>query len=210
MSAILSRLPSVGASFLLHCMGFLTLLLVQQAFPAIQKELQLESIFSDLTDEMPQEDMTRELDLQTVPAETLNVVAGGTVSSNIGGSAQPGATVVNVGKAAVMKEGSVRPMMGELALPTDALIGQELGEGEIAGEVGAIVEGYGAAMGIVTQEIIRIMRHDKVTVIWLFDESASLEDDRKEIRENYLRIYDELGIAAQQDKTIKRGGRSHR
>ena len=61
-------------------------------------------------------------------------------------------------------------------------------------------------MGIITQEIIRIMRHDKITVIWLFDESASLEDDRKEIRENYLRIYDELGIAVKQDKMIKRGG----
>ncbi|MFN9294892.1 MAG: VWA domain-containing protein, partial [Planctomyces sp.] len=63
-----------------------------------------------------------------------------------------------------------------------------------------------AAMGIITQEIIRMMRESKVTVIWLFDESGSLADDRKEIRENYHRVYEELGIAAKQDGDLKKGG----
>jgi len=45
-----------------------------------------------------------------------------------------------------------------------------------------------------------------VTVVWLFDESGSLADDRKEIRENYQRVYDELGIAAKQDGELKKGG----
>jgi hypothetical protein len=155
---------------------------------------------------MPQEEITRELDLETAPAETLNVIAGGTPSTSVGASAQPAAAAVNVQKAAVMKEVSIRPVMTDVALPTDAMIGEELGEGEIVGEVGAMVEGYGAAMGIITQEIVRMMRNEKVTVIWLFDESESMVDDRKEIRENYLRVYDELGIASTQDKDIKRGG----
>jgi len=88
---------------------------------------------------------------------------------------------------------------------SDEVMAAELGEGEITGEVGSMVEGYGAAMGIISQEIIRMMRQQKVTVIWLFDESGSLVDDRKEIRENYLRVYQELGIAASQDKDLRRG-----
>lgn len=193
---------SVAVSILFNVGMLALLLLVQRALPSIAKELELESIF---TEEMPQEEITRELDLQTAPAETLNVIAGGTPSSTVGASAQPAAAAVNVQKASVMKEVSIRPVMTEMALPTDALIGEELGEGEIVGEVGSMVEGYGAAMGIITQEVLRMMRQEKVTVIWLFDESGSMVDDRKEIRENYVRIYEELGIAAKQDKDLKRG-----
>jgi len=196
-------LPSIGFSILFNLGMLAVLLFIQRALPSLAKELQLESIF---TEEMPQEEITRELDLQTQPAESLNVIAGGTPSATVGASAQPAAAPVNVQKAAVMKEVNIRPVMSELALPTDALIGEELGEGEIVGEVGSIVEGYGAAMGIITQEVLRMMRQEKVTVIWLFDESGSMVDDRKEIRENYVRVYEELGIASKQDKDVKRSG----
>ena len=176
MKALTRSLPSIAFSLLFNLGFLLSLLFIQRALPSLAKELQLESIF---TEEIPQEEITRELDLETAPAETLNVIAGGTPSSSVGASAQPAAAPVNVQKAAVMKEVNIRPVMSELALPTDALIGEELGEGEIVGEVGSMVEGYGAAMGIITQEIIRMMRQEKVTVIWLFDESGSMVDDRK-------------------------------
>jgi hypothetical protein len=201
VKALTRSLPSIAFSLLFNLGFLLSLLFIQRALPSLAKELQLESIF---TEEIPQEEITRELDLETAPAETLNVIAGGTPSSSVGASAQPAAAPVNVQKAAVMKEVNIRPVMSELALPTDALIGEELGEGEIVGEVGSMVEGYGAAMGIITQEIVRMMRQEKVTVIWLFDESGSMVDDRKEIRENYIRVYEELGIASKQDKDLRK------
>ena len=195
MKALTRSIPSIAFSLLFNLGFLLSLLFIQRALPSLAKELQLESIF---TEEIPQEEITRELDLETAPAETLNVIAGGTPSSSVGASSQAAAAPVNVQKAAVMKEVNIRPVMSELALPTDSLIGEELGEGEIVGEVGSMVEGYGAAMGIITQEIVRMMRQEKVTVIWLFDESGSMVDDRKQIRENYIRVYEELGIAAKQ------------
>jgi hypothetical protein len=202
VKAIARNASSIGLSVLINVMALGGLLFLQRNLPDFVKELQIESIFSE---ELTQEEITRELDLETAPAETLNVIAGGTPSSNIGAAAQPAAAPVNVQKAAVMKEVNIRPIMTDLALPSDEMIGQDLGEGEIVGEVGSMVEGYGAAMGIITQEILRMMRQQKVTVIWLFDESGSLEDDRKEIKENYLRVYDELGIAAKQDPKIRKG-----
>ena len=90
---------SVAVSILFNVGMLALLLLVQRALPSIAKELELESIF---TEEMPQEEITRELDLQTAPAETLNVIAGGTPSSTVGASAQPAADAVNVQKASVM------------------------------------------------------------------------------------------------------------
>ena len=198
-----NSLPSIAVSLLINASMLISLLFIQRAIGSQTMELMLESVF---TEEIPQEEMTRDLDIETVPAETLNVIAGGTPSTAVGATAQSATSAVNVQKAAVMKELSVRPVLSDLAMPSDAIMGEDLGEGEISGEVGAMVEGYGAAMGIVTQEIVRMMRQNKVTVIWLFDESGSLEDDRKEIRENYQRVYDELGIAAKQDDELKRGG----
>lgn len=207
MNSIRRSLP-VGFSFALHLVFLIVLMFVHLGIPALVNELELESIFTD--EEIPQDMVTRELDLQTTPAETLTVMGGGTPSTSIGGggggggSGTSGSGSVNVQKSAVMREGNVRPVMGALALPGDGLIGEELGEGEVAGEVGAMVEGYGDAMGIITQEIVRMMRQEKVTVIWLFDESGSMADDRKEIRENYIRVYEELGILSKQDKGNKR------
>jgi hypothetical protein len=202
MKSFLKNLPSIGVSLLINVSLLASLYFVHRALPAFAKELQIESIF---TEEMPQEEITREVELDTAPAETLNVIAGGTPSTVVGASAQPAAAPVNVQKAAVMKEINIRPVTTNVALPSDEMLGQELGEGEIVGEVGSMVEGYGAAMGIITQEIIRMMRQQKVTVVWLFDESGSLEDDRKEIRENYMRVLDELKIASEKDEELKKG-----
>jgi hypothetical protein len=199
----LRNVPSMAVSVFVHLAVLLTLLWIPRFVPGLAEELQFESIFSE---ELPQEILTRELDLNTAPAETLNVIAGGTPSTVVGAAAQPAAAPVNIQKAAVMKEARIRPVLTDVVgLPSDAEIAQELGEGEIIGEVGAMVEGYGAAMGIITQEIIRMMRQDKVTLIWLFDESGSMEDDRQEIKNNYLRVYEELGIASKQDEDLRRG-----
>ena len=202
MKSFFKNLPSIGFSLLINVSVLASLYFIHRSLPAFAKELTLESIF---TEEMPQEEITRDLQLDTAPAETLNVIAGGTPSTVVGASAQPAAAPVNVQKAAVMKEVNIRPVMSDVALPSDEMIGEELGEGEIVGEVGSMVEGYGAAMGIITQEIIRMMRQQKVTVVWLFDETASLEDDRKEIRENYMRVLDELAIASSKDEELKKG-----
>lgn len=202
MKSFLKNLPSVAASVLINVSVLASLYLIHRSLPAFAKEMLLESIF---TEELPQEEITRDLALDTAPAETLNVIAGGTPSTVVGASAQPAAAPVNVQKAAVMKEVNIRPVTTDMALPSDEMLGQELGEGEIVGEVGSMVEGYGAAMGIVTQELIRMMRQQKVTVVWLFDESGSLEDDRKEIRENYLRVLDELKVATTKDEELRKG-----
>ena len=164
MSAALRKnLPSVVFSLLVNAAVLFGLALIQRAVASQGLDLMLESVFSE---EIPQEEMTRDLDLDTAPAETLNVIAGGTPSTAVGAAAaQPATAAVNVQKAAVMKEMSIRPVVSGLAVPSDEILAEDLGEGEITGEVGAMVEGYGAAMGIITQEVVRMMRQSKVTVV---------------------------------------------
>lgn len=196
----MKNLPGVLVSLVVHVVVIVVMMLIKFTIDTGAPDILLESIF---TEELPKEQIEQKLELDTKPAESLNVIAGGTPSTSVGAAAQPASTPVDVQKAKVLNEATVDAPRVETMQLSDEVMAAELGEGEITGEVGAMVEGYGAAMGIITQEIIRMMRQQKVTVVWMFDESGSLTDDRKEIRDNYMRVYEELGVAAEQDKDLR-------
>ncbi|MEZ6127340.1 MAG: vWA domain-containing protein [Planctomycetaceae bacterium] len=203
MKEFLKNAPSILVSLIVHVIVVMVMLLITYELSATSPDITLESIF---TEDVPREQMEQRLELDTKPAETMNVMAGGTPSTAVGAAATPASAPVDVQKANVLNEATVDAPRVETMQLSDEVMATELGEGEITGEVGAMVEGYGDAMGRITQELVRMMRQDKVTVVWLFDESGSMVDDRKEIRENYLRVYHELGIATEQDKELKRRG----
>lgn len=201
MQDYLRKAPPFAISLVVHGAILAALFAIPMIVPPLSPEITLESIF---TEDIPREQMEERLEVETQPAENLNVIAGGTPSANVGAAAQPAATPVDVQQANVLQEAVVEAPAVESMIMSDELLATDLGEGEVTGEVGAMVEGYGAAMGIITQEILRMMREQPVTVVWLFDESGSLVDDRKEIRDNYLRVYEELGIATKQERTSSR------
>lgn len=203
MKDLLKNAQPVLVSLLVHVVVVVVMLMITFELSATSPDITLESIF---TEDIPREQMEERLELDTKPSETMNVMAGGTPSTAVGAAAAPASTPVDVQKANVLNEANVDAPRVETMQLSDEVMAAELGEGEITGEVGAMVEGYGDAMGRITQELVRMMRQEKVTVVWLFDESGSMVDDRKEIRENYLRVYKELGIAAEQDKDLKRRG----
>src|SRR5690606_25114954 len=105
-----------------------------------------------------------------------------------------------------LKEPEIKVNAGDITMPGDSMVGVDLGEGQVSGEVGAFVEGYGAALGQMTQELIRLMREQRVMVVWLFDESESMKDDQKEIRDKFHEVYEELGIVTKKDEALKKRG----
>ena len=102
-----------------------------------------------------------------------------------------------------LKTPDVKVNIGSMNVPGLGVIGKDLGSGQVAGEVGRVVEGYGAALGQMTQELLRLMRESKVHVVWLFDESESMKDDQKEIRERFYKVYEELGLVRKHDARLK-------
>ncbi|MCA9057802.1 MAG: VWA domain-containing protein, partial [Planctomycetaceae bacterium] len=201
MQDVLKSMPSMLVSLAVHILIFVVLILIPMAIAPPIPEIELESIFSE---DVQKEILNRDVELETDPAETVNFQAGGTLAATTGVSSQPASTPVDIQQAKVMQEVNISPRVEMIGLPTDDASIQQIGEGEVTGEIGAMVEGYGAAMGIITQELIGLMRENKVTVVWLFDESESLVDDRQEIRENFFRIYEELGIATTKDEDLRR------
>lgn len=200
MQDLLKNTPSMLVSLVLHSAILIVMFLIPVLVPDTADSL-IESI---MTQDIPRDQMEERLEIETDPADTLNVIAGGTLSSTVGASSQPASTPMDVQKANVLQEAVVEAPRVEALQLSDEVLAESLGDGVVTGEVGAVVEGYGAAMGVVTQELVRMMRNQKVTVVWLFDESQSTEDDRDEIRANVERVYEELGIASQQDKKLRR------
>ncbi len=54
---------------------------------------------------------------------------------------------------------------------------------------------YDDAMDGITQEILNKLARGKVLVVWMFDQSESMVDDRQEITDRVKRVYEELGLA---------------
>lgn len=61
------------------------------------------------------------------------------------------------------------------------------------GEAAASIE---AAMDRITQEILNKLVRRKVLLVWIFDQSESMQDDREEITGRVDRVYEELGLTA--------------
>lgn len=163
-------------------------------------EVVLETVFEE---ERQQEEFTKELDTDAEIAETQNFIAGGVVSTAVGGSGAPAVAQQKVETSETLQEMDFNVNPSTIDIPGENLIGQDLGVGEVNGEVGAVVEGYGAALSRMSQELIRLMRSEKVMAVWLFDESNSMKDDQQEISKEFHKIYEELGIQSRKDKTLR-------
>lgn len=72
------------------------------------------------------------------------------------------------------------------------------------GDARAVVDSYQEALDQLTQEILWMMEKGKVLVVWNFDQSESMKNDQKEIRERIDHVYRQLGLLGRgQDDTLE-------
>src|SRR5262249_42461027 len=64
----------------------------------------------------------------------------------------------------------------------------------VPGAAGVGATGAVGAVDRITQEILLSLEERKTLVVWLFDQSGSLERQRAEIIKRFDRIYEELGV----------------
>jgi hypothetical protein len=127
---------------------------------------------------------------------------GGVIMAGGVGSGRPSSTpkVRGVGKGRI-NEGSSLP-----GVKIDGLGGSPLtllpavpaadlsGGGKIAGDPIFDVKEIGVALDQLAREILRHLKDHKLTVVWLFDESASMDDDKRMIYEKFDRVSSELKV----------------
>lgn len=80
------------------------------------------------------------------------------------------------------------PASLQASLMTDIPIGSY-------GDPREVVDNLEQAIDRITQEIIFMLEEGDVIVVWLFDQSVSMRNDQREIRERINKVYAELGLA---------------
>lgn len=175
--------------------------------------VQLESVdLLSLIQEARQDELTEYLDESMLAG--INVVSGTSATSNGGGGGGAGGggsggsghgapLGAGIGGGAIKFDEGV----AESSSPTGPGVGPALQVGQIPGkslslklpegmpgDPQAPVSNLGEAMDRLTQEIVLMMETHKVLVIWLFDESESMKEEQKELRDKIERVYTELGL----------------
>ena len=74
------------------------------------------------------------------------------------------------------------------------------GGGKIAGDPLFDVKEIGVALDQLAREILRHLKDHKLTVVWLFDESTSMQDDQKTILQKFDRVSSELKVNVESNK----------
>lgn len=196
-----AEITGIALSASLHIVAVVFCLFVHYQVELEDVKVAIESLF---TEERTAEEFTRELTENTDVAENMNIVSGGgNVGAVASGSGGPAVSQTKIESSEQFSDPVVAVNVGDISLPGLDMLGTDLGEGEIRGDPQAVSEGYGPALSRITQELVRMMREDRLVVAWLFDESESMKDDQKEIREQFHKVYEELGIVIEKDKQLK-------
>ncbi|MFN0199855.1 MAG: vWA domain-containing protein, partial [Planctomycetaceae bacterium] len=202
------KLNGVFVSGMVHVVALASLSLLQMAVTNTEDPYQIDSVMADELRE--HDEIQQVLDTQTEIAENMNFIAGGVVSTNVGsagggalGASTAEAAQEKLNKAESMQTPDLQVNVGPTELPAGDGISEDLGEGAVSGEVGALVEGYGPALDRLSQELIRLMRSQPLLVVWLFDESGSMKDDQADLKQRIYRIYEELRLVSDSETDEK-------
>ncbi len=125
---------------------------------------------------------------------------GGTIVAGGMGTGRPTATPrvrgarkgkINEGSSlpGVKIDGLSRSPLNLLPVEPAADLG---GGGKIAGDPFFDVKEIGVALDQLAREILRHLKDHRITVVWVFDESISMQDDQKTIVEKFDRVSNEL------------------
>lgn len=187
---------------MLHGVLLISLSFVVFESPLRQLHTFVDSIFSE---DQVMDDFHHEVETSTKITETVTDIAGTleSVGASIAGADGPVIAQKQLDDLPSLQQPTVQLNLGELSVPSLQVVSKDLGATQVTGDSGRVVEGYGAALGQMTLELIRMMREQKVLVVWLFDESESMQDDQQEIRERFYKIYEEVGRAQEVDARLR-------
>ena len=189
-----SRTNALGTSLVVHLAILMALAFL--TFPPWEKK-ELLTLLSPISETFPEE--LEEMPLTEseflLADSTMVATAASTASAEVF-SRRPNltstVTAMNDGLAAEMSE--LTP-----AAPTISL--SQLGSDQLMSVMGgargvgrAVVDSYDQAFDRLTLEILAMLREGKVLALWCFDQSGSMKDDQRIIRDRLERVYMELGL----------------
>ncbi len=191
-------LGAAGTSLVIHVLALVVLALAVVPGGGID---QMTSLVSEVLDETPLEEpemLAVELEEDLEAATEITDALTDTAPSPV----EKAAAAATVGAAGVqLDQGAMEEVVDAplgidspvLSLPGAKVLGTAVPDGTL-GDARAIVGDYQEALDRITQEIMWMLEKGPVLVVWCFDQSESMKDDQREIRQRIDKVYQELGL----------------
>lgn len=199
-----SRLRGLGAcaiSTIVHMIGLIILSLCMIAIPDKPSPQTIVALPVDTPKDEELEEI--QLDPEMMPAtEMTSPVSSSPMSGMSGALAGSPAEAAELDAKVVEKFSqldnnfSIEHPLADA--PSSKTLIEEMPEGAL-GESRMIIDNYNQAFDVITQEIMWMLDRSDVLVVWCFDQSESMKDDQKEIRDRVQKVYVELGLARRPD-----------
>lgn len=189
-----------STSFGFHLLLLVFLAVASFVLPARQEELDLSYQLAELLEEeepLPQEFLSSEEPMEEI----------GALSQDGDASARAASLVVADHSLVVFEPQTVTDFGERLVVEDDAVFqGPEVTEDlSIQGNSSVGTTGAVGAIDRITHEIMTSVEQQPTLVVWLFDQSGSLREEREKILSRFYDIYDELGvIEASKNPAFKR------
>jgi len=195
---ILQNVGALGISTFVHTLILIALGVLTMT-PKILESLEMVVLNPPEEEIVLEEEMiTVELEEDMTPSEEINTDP--TAAPTAGVPTAIGAAVFSEAQFdAEVSDSEVEPTemaASEIKLP--ASVSESLLTAIPLGSYGdprEVVDNIQQAMDRITQELIFMLEESDVLVVWAFDQSESMRNDQKEIRERINQVYTELGLA---------------
>jgi von Willebrand factor type A domain len=181
--------PAWLLSLLAHLGILVALTLVVTSGPVKEKTV---TVLSSLTEEDPLA-ATDEFTYSDTPQESIGAASQGMADAKFA-IAPTLALTPTPASLEVEERPDVTepvPIQEEIRLATGPNFVENL---TVKGAAGVGAVGTGGAIDRITQEIVLSLEERRTLVVWLFDQSGSLERQRAEVIKRFDRIYEELGV----------------
>ncbi len=200
-------------SALLHMVGFIILGLLTVPVKVLED---VQEVVADILEEQQEDLQVVEIENQVVEVREVSsqVVSSSPIMGAVGASGSPGSGgLVGIGglmSAPQMDKGLLAKATSDLDIggvmldiPATSKLVVHAPDGTI-GDARAVVDSYQEALDRMTQEILWMLEKGKVLVVWNFDQSESMKNDQKEIRQRIDHVYRQLGLLGRgQDDSLE-------
>ena len=194
LRSTLRNMSACIVSTIVHLVILIALGLMAAPLPVSKN---IREIVSQMFEERPEPLLQEiELDTEIEPAENAEAIFNSAPQVGVtGGAAAGGAPDIQMNQKVVENFTATEISIGSpiTTMPSSTNLVAEVPEGTL-GEPRSIVDDYQQAFDRMTQEILWMLDKSDVMVIWVFDQSESMKDDQKEIRDRIEKVYSELGL----------------
>lgn len=192
-------------SSLLHMVGLIILGLIAVPEKVVQE---VQEVVANILEERPDDLQVVEIENQIVEVREVSTqeLSSSPLVGAVGASGAPGQISAPQIDKAVLEQVTNSEITVEgimLDIPSTSKLVVHAPDGTI-GDARAVVDSYQEALDQLTQEILWMMEKGKVLVVWNFDQSESMKNDQKEIRQRIDHVYRQLGLLGRgQDDSLE-------